>query len=333
MPLQRRALGAARLFAPALVLAAAALVIHVAATVGEWASLRYQAWGAEREWIAIAADAGVTPDAAATPAAARVALARRYASLRHSQGLPAPDDALPLLARATPALAALPAGAVKSASYADGHWTLDLAPPDATTIADLDDRLRVAGVPALVAIVGHRDSRPVRRAVMATSFDSLRVPAPVASWLATKSPAERRIAATVLLLVVIALLWTALWQPLTRDVAALRIAQAGSDATLVDARRMVKEIGGLARTPPMDAPSDARAALERILLQQNLRAAVTQLEWRDGRAHVVLAAVDYQALIGALEALQREAGLRSVEATLTARVEPGTVRADFTLAR
>ena len=168
---------------------------------------------------------------------------------------------------------------------------------------------------------------------MSTSFGSLRVPAPVASWLATKSRAERRIAATILLLVVIALLWTALWQPLTRDMAALRIAQAGSAATLADARRMANEIGGLARTPPKEAPADARATLERILVQQNLRAAVTQLEWRDGRAHVVLAAVGYDALVGALEALQRDAGLRAVEATLTARVEPGTVRADFTLAR
>jgi type II secretion system protein L len=141
----------ARLFGPALILGAAALLIHVVATVGEWASLRYETWRAEREWAAIAAEAGVPPDAAATPAAARAALARRYAALRHAQGLPAPDDALPLLARATPALAALPGGAVKSASYADGHWTLDLTRPDAATIADVDARLRAAGVPALVA--------------------------------------------------------------------------------------------------------------------------------------------------------------------------------------
>ena len=141
----------ARLFAPALALVAAALVIHVVATVGEWASLRYEAWRAEREWIALAAEAGVAPDAATTPAGARAALARRYAALRHAHGLPAPDDALPLLARATPALAALPAGAVKSAAFADGHWTLDLIRSDAATIADLDARLRAAGVPALVA--------------------------------------------------------------------------------------------------------------------------------------------------------------------------------------
>jgi hypothetical protein len=71
--------------------------------------------------------------------------------VRHAQGLPTPDDAMPLLARATPALAGLPAGAVKSATYADGHWTLDLLRPDAAIIADLDARLRAAGVPALMA--------------------------------------------------------------------------------------------------------------------------------------------------------------------------------------
>jgi hypothetical protein len=143
--------GLARLFAPALALAAAALLIHVIATIGEWASLRHEAWRAGREWIVLATEAGVPPDAAASPAAARAALARRYAAVRHAQGLPAPDDALPLLARATPALAGLPVGAVKSATYADGHWTLDLLRPDAAIIADLDARLRAAGVPALLA--------------------------------------------------------------------------------------------------------------------------------------------------------------------------------------
>ena len=141
----------ARLFAPALILAAVALFLHVVATVGEWASLRFEAWRTAREWTAIAAGAGVAPDAATTPEAARAGLARRYAALRHANGLPAPDDALPLLARATPALAALPAGSVKSATYADGHWTLDLARADAAAIPELDARMRAAGVPALVA--------------------------------------------------------------------------------------------------------------------------------------------------------------------------------------
>jgi hypothetical protein len=63
----------------------------------------------------------------------------------------APDDALPLLARAAPALATLPPGAVKSATFADFHWTLDLARADAAVLAELDSRLRQSDVPALTA--------------------------------------------------------------------------------------------------------------------------------------------------------------------------------------
>jgi hypothetical protein len=140
-----------RAFAPALVLAGAALAIHVVASVGEWAALRIDAWRSAREWTELALAAGVPPDAATTPETARAALARRYAELRHAQGLPAPDDALPLLARAAPALAALPPGVVKSAVYADGHWTLELARADPALIRDIDARMRAARVPMLVA--------------------------------------------------------------------------------------------------------------------------------------------------------------------------------------
>jgi type II secretion system protein L len=140
-----------RLFAPALVLAAAALALHVVASTIEWASLRLQAWRDAREWTSLAATTGVPADAAATPATARLALARRYAQARHDQGLFAPDDALPLLARAVPALATLPQGSVKRAAYADGHWTFDLALANPAAIGDLELRMRNAGVPALMA--------------------------------------------------------------------------------------------------------------------------------------------------------------------------------------
>jgi len=90
---------------------------------------------------------------------------------------------------------------------------------------------------------------------------------------------------------------------------------------------------GLARNPATPAAADARAGLERVLAQRNLRSAVTQLEWQDGRARIVFAGVDFDALVAALEAMQREAQLRAVEATIAARVEPGIVRAELTLAR
>jgi hypothetical protein len=84
----------------------------------------------------------------------------------------------------------------------------------------------------------------------------------------------------------------------------------------------VKELAELSRTSAKAAAPDARADLDRVLAQLNLRTAVTSAEWRDGRASLVFAAIGYDTLIGLIEALQRDARLRVVEATITARVEP-----------
>ena len=48
---------------------------------------------------------------------------------------------------------------------------------------------------------------------------------------------------------------------------------------------------------------------------------------------IVFADVGVDPLVALLDTLYRDAQLRVVEATLTARVEPGTVRAELTLAR
>ena len=322
-----------RAFAPALILGGAALAIHVVASVGEWAALRVDAWRSAREWTDLAVAAGVPSDAATTPQAARAALARRYALLRHAQGLAAPDDALPLLARAASALAALPPGSVKSAR-------LRRRPLDARARARRSgDHRRPRRAHACSARahagrnIGERSAPARRRSVMALTFTTPRAPAPFARWLAGKTRTERRVVVAIVVAVAIAVLWLALWEPLRRDADAMRAAHAVSAAELATARKMTEEAAGLARTPAAPAPVDPRAALDRILSQQNLRGAVTQLDWQEGRAHVVFAAVPYDALIALLEALQREGGLRAVDATLTARVEPGTVRAELTLAR
>jgi len=168
---------------------------------------------------------------------------------------------------------------------------------------------------------------------MAVAFTTLRAPAPVARWLAGKTRVERRIAVALAVVVGVAVLWLAIWQPLRRDTEAMRTAHAVNATALAAARKMTEEAAGLARTAGTSAPADTRAALERTLAQQNLRGAVTQLDWQGDRAHIVFAAVGYDALITLLEALQRDAKLRAVVATLTARVEPGTVRAELTLAR
>jgi hypothetical protein len=137
-----------RAFRPAIVIAASALVLHVVATLGEWAWWRIDAWRATRAMQALAVAAGANASDANTFESARAALARRYAEARHSHRLAAPSDALPLLARAAPPLAAAPAGFIKSATYADGHWTIDLQRSDPNVVRDLDLRLKRAGAPA-----------------------------------------------------------------------------------------------------------------------------------------------------------------------------------------
>lgn len=168
---------------------------------------------------------------------------------------------------------------------------------------------------------------------MAAARFSLPVPAGFAQWWYAKAPRERRLLAALVSIAVATVLWVALWQPMVRDIAAMRVARGQTAAALVDARHAVDEIAGLTRAPASVAPTDDRASLERVLAQHGLRGGVTQVSWQDGRAHVVLGAVGFDALIAALEALQREAWLRIIEATLTARVESGTVRAELTLGR
>jgi len=168
---------------------------------------------------------------------------------------------------------------------------------------------------------------------MASRPAPLRAPAPLARWWSTKSSAERWGVGTVLLLVIAVVAWLALWQPLTRDIAALRVSTVRDAAALVEARQMADEIAALARGAAPPASADPRADFERILTQQNVRAALTQQEWKEGRASVAFGAIEFDALIATIEALQREARLRVVEATIAARVESGVVRAELALAR
>lgn len=141
--------GTLRLFRPALLLCALALGVHVVATIAQWAWLKFDLWRTSRAEIALAQDAQLAD--VATPDGAVRAIVKRHADLRHRAGLAAPADALPLLARAAPALSALPGGALKSATYADGAWTIEFAPFDPATQGALDRALRDAGVSALQA--------------------------------------------------------------------------------------------------------------------------------------------------------------------------------------
>ena len=139
----------ARRFRWPVAIAATALFVHVAATFVQWAWLRADAWRMSRAVVAVAREAGVgdAPDVSAAVAG----LARKFTDARHRAALTAPADALPLLARAAPALAALPTGALKNATYTTGQWTFELAKLEPGARNDFDRRLAVAGLAPIAA--------------------------------------------------------------------------------------------------------------------------------------------------------------------------------------
>ncbi len=134
---------------PALWVVACALGIHVVASIGQWGWLYWQSSQVQREIAALAQSAA--PEEAAAGIAPTGALARRHALLRHRAGRAADDDALPLLSRAAPALATLPAGALRSLHYADAHVVIELQQQDAAQAARVQRELQRSGLVVIAA--------------------------------------------------------------------------------------------------------------------------------------------------------------------------------------
>ena len=155
-----------------------------------------------------------------------------------------------------------------------------------------------------------------------------------AQWWQLRSRSERILLAAAAGIAALALAWLVVWQLLARDTDRLDRQIETDRAMLADARRRADEIAGLARSAPSVAPAEPRAALDAALTQQNLKSAATTIERIDNeRIRLTFDAIGFDALTAFLDALQRNARLRAVELVATARVEPGQVRADVTLAR
>ncbi|HWZ71592.1 MAG TPA: type II secretion system protein GspL [Casimicrobiaceae bacterium] len=139
-----------RLFRPALWILGAALAIYVLAGAGEWLSLQWQLGAVDREMSALAQVAvGESVGSAGAGVPPTVAIARRHGELRHRAGLAASNDLLPLLARAAPAMSTIPAGAVRSLHYADGHVVFELQKLDPAQTTRLQRELQQQGLVAI----------------------------------------------------------------------------------------------------------------------------------------------------------------------------------------
>lgn len=148
-PASAPAASAMRAFRPALFIATAALALLAAGLLVERAWLAVEQWQASRALMQEAASARLPT--ASTPAAAAAAIAQANAQARHRAGRAAPGDAVPLLARAAPVIATLPSGTLKSATYANDAWMLELASIDAQSVSRVARSLAHAGIDAVSA--------------------------------------------------------------------------------------------------------------------------------------------------------------------------------------
>ena len=150
-------------------------------------------------------------------------------------------------------------------------------------------------------------------------------------WWQLRTTAERTVLVLGVGVVIAALVWLGVWQPMVGDVERTAQQIAAQRATLAESRRQADDIANLARNASAPAARDARADLDAMINRQSLKpAAIDRLD--NERLRVTFDAIGFDALVALLDGLQREARLRVVDLTSTARVEPGQVRAEFTLA-
>ena len=150
-------------------------------------------------------------------------------------------------------------------------------------------------------------------------------------WWQLRSPAERTAWLIVGGIALVLVAWLLVWQPLTSETERLERRLMEQRAALATARRQADEIAALARSAVEPSPRDARADVESALARQGLKATAID-RGEDQRLRVTLDAVSFEALTRLLEALQRDARLNAVDLTAAARVEPGQVRAEMTVA-
>lgn len=151
-------------------------------------------------------------------------------------------------------------------------------------------------------------------------------------WWQLRTQTERIVITLLVLLVLGALLWILIWQPMQRDIARMTHVLSVDRAALVEARRKANDIATLARAPATaPAQRDARSDLDTALARAGIKAGA--IDRGEGeRLRTTIDSVSFDALVALLDALQRDAHLRAVELTVTGRVESGQVRAELTLA-
>ncbi len=156
------------------------------------------------------------------------------------------------------------------------------------------------------------------------------------AWLASwrqRPPRERALVALAALVVGGAAVYGLLYRPLAEGRTELERAAAQARSDVATARRLADDVAGLAREARAAPTADLRAAAMRVVAASGLKDALTAIDASNGRVRVTFADVGVDAFAAFVDLAGREELLFPAEVLLAARVTPGQVRAEATLAR
>ena len=155
----------------------------------------------------------------------------------------------------------------------------------------------------------------------------------VDAWHAA-NPARRSLFVLGGIAVLLAAVLAIAWQPFTAELLRAREDLARTRVELAIARERAAETESLVRQAVVSShTTDVRSTVTRVLGEHSLQGAPVEAGSSDGRFAVVVADARFDAVVNALDALARNEGIRLIEGTVTARVDPGSVRAELTFAR
>ena len=147
---------------------------------------------------------------------------------------------------------------------------------------------------------------------------------------ATMSARERGFVIAGAIVIAAAVLYAYVWRPLLDDLPRAQREAERAERRLLAATASASAAAtraNIAARAPLDA------AVRSAMARQGLSANDATLEIAGGRAAVTLPSVRFGTLVAFLDTLAREEAVHVVDGTITARVEPGRVRAELSLGR
>ena len=144
------------------------------------------------------------------------------------------------------------------------------------------------------------------------------------------SARERRVVLVGAGVVAGALLYALAWRPLLDDLPRAEREAARAERRLLAATAAASTASARA-TLPARAPLDA--AVRGALARHGIAAGDATLDVAASRAALTLPSVPFATLVALIDTLAREDAVHVVDATITARVEAGRVRAELSLGR